>query len=54
MQRRLKNHVHRRRENIASIEFFWERAIEELTQLATKNAQLKKLLDETQQHPQYE
>lgn len=54
MQRRLRNHVARRRENIASIEFYWERAIEELNQLATKNSELKKLIDETTSHPQYQ
>ena len=54
MQRRLKNHVIRRHENIASLEFYWERAVEELNQLATKNSELKKIIDTATQHPHYE
>ena len=53
MQRKLKNHVKRRLEAFSSLDFYWERAFEELTQLGKKNEEIRKMLNYAHEHPKY-
>jgi hypothetical protein len=54
MQRTLKVHVKKRLENLAELEFCWERAVDELMKLGKRNSEVLSMIENAVGHPCYE